>query len=132
MIEVGKAINDILSNGLTGRNAHPEFSQNDFGDTYIVYQIVNNTPSDTKDFVSTLDEVEVEISIYSKTFSEVASISATVRADLDRVAYGAYGGVNLNGVQYQDEDSGFDPISKRYECEQRYIFRVQRTILKKA
>lgn len=126
MNQVGKAINDILQNGTTNLPAQPDFAQNDFNDTYIVYRVVNITPSDTKNGVSTLDEVDVEINIYSNVLSVVSDLSTKVRADLDRVAHGTYAGVTLQGVQFTDEDSGYDFFSRRYECQQTYTFRVER------
>lgn len=123
---VGKAINYILENGSTNLSAQPDFAQNDFADTYIVYRVVNVTPSDTKSGVSTLDEVDVEINIYSNVLATVADLSQKVRADLDRVPHGDYNGVTLQGVQFTDEDSGYDYFSRRYECQQTYTFRVER------
>jgi len=123
---VGIAINYILENGTTNLSAQPDFAQNDFADTYIVYRVVNVTPSDTKSGVSTLDEVDVEINIYSTILATVADLAQKVRADLDRVAHGTYNGVTLQGVQFTDEDSGYDYFSRRYECQQTYTFRVER------
>ena len=123
---VGKAINEILQNGATNLPAQPDFAQNDFNDTYIVYRVVNITPSDTKSGVSTLDEIDVEINIYSNVLSVVADLSTKVRGDLDRVAHGTYAGVTLQGVQFTDEDSGYDFFSRRYECQQTFTFRVER------
>lgn len=126
MIKVGKAVFNILAGGTTAMQPHPDFSRNENLDTYIVYRILNNTPSDTKSGPSTLDEVEVGISIYSTSFDTLSDLSDKVRADLDRAAYGTYETIELNGIQFVDEDSGFDPVSERYENEQRYIFRVKR------
>ena len=126
MIELGKAISGILENGTTSLVPHPDFAKNETGDNYIVYSIRNNTPSDTKSGASTLDEVDVNIRIYSKSVGKLSDMSTKVRADLDRLAHGTYYGVDLNGVQYQDEDTNFDPFTKRYENEQTYVFRVKR------
>jgi len=123
---VGKAINEILQNGATNLPAQPDFAQNDFADTYIVYRVVNITPSDTKSGASTLDEVNIEINIYSNVLATVADLSVKVRADLDRVAHGSYAGVTLQGVQFTDEDTGYDYFSRRYECQHTYTFRVER------
>ena len=130
MIEVGKALNSVLSGGLTAMKPHPEYGRNETGDTYIIWRVTGNNPSDTKSGVSTIDEVEVEISIFSTSIETVTDLSKKVRADLDRLSYGVYSGVSLNGVQYQDEDTDYDSTTNRYECEQRYIFRVQRALLK--
>ena len=126
MINLGKAIKGILENGTTATSPQPDFAKNETGDDYIVYSIRNNTPSDTKSGASTLDEVDVNIRIYSKSVATLADLSAKVRADLDRVAHGTYYGIDLNGVQYQDEDTDFNPFTKRYENEQTYVFRVKR------
>jgi len=128
MNSVGKAINNILQNGTTAMAAHPDFAKHDFGDTYITYRTSGITPFDTKDGPSDLDEIDVDVTIFSTDPATVLDLAEKVRNDLDRVPYGSYNGVGLNGVQFQGEDSDYNDITERYECEQRYIFRVSKSI----
>ncbi|HMA78194.1 MAG TPA: hypothetical protein VKP88_03550, partial [Candidatus Paceibacterota bacterium] len=62
---------------------------------------------------------------FGKSYSSAVSLSDKVRTDLDRVAYGTYNGVELNGVQFLSIDEDFDPITERHEIEQSYRIRVK-------
>lgn len=129
-MEIGKAINAILSGGSTSMKPHPDFGRNEHGNTYITYRETGVTPSDTKSGASTLDEVEVEIVVFSDSISTASDLAKKVRLDLDRKPYGVYGGVSLGGVQFRDEDTDYNPTTNRYEIEQSYIFRVRRSLSK--
>jgi hypothetical protein len=132
MSDVGKAIANILANGTTSEapypgHADPETYSNDRQE-YITYQLRNVDPSDTKSGVSTLDEVEVEIICYGISYPDLLTLAAKVRADLDRVSYGTYDGVELNGVQFLTSDGDYDEITGRHEIEQVYIIRVKNPV----
>lgn len=132
MSDVGKAIANILANGTTGEapypgHADPETYSNDRQE-YITYQLRNVDPSDTKSGVSTVDEVEVEIICYGISYPDLLTLAAKVRADLDRVSYGTYDGVELNGVQFLTSDGDYDQITGRHEIEQVYIIRVKNPV----
>lgn len=130
MSNVGRAIANILANGDTGEapypgHADPETYSND-REEYITYQVRSNEPSDTKSGVSTLDEVEVEIICYGNSYPDLLTLAQNIRSDLDRVAYGTYDTVELNGVQFITSDEDYDHITGRYEIEQVFTFRVKR------
>ncbi len=128
MNKVGKALNHILQNGTTLLSASPDFAKVDYSDNYITYRISGNSPSDTKNGPSDLDEIDVDITIFSKDSETLLELAEKVRNDLDRAGYGQYNGVGLGGVQFQGEDSDYNDMTERYEHEQRYIFRVSTNI----
>lgn len=132
MADVGKAITYLLSNGTSGVTPYPDYAEPEVFDNtneeYVTYQVQGTDPSDTKSGVSLVDEVEVDIILFGKSYSSLLSLADKVRADLDRASYGTYNGVELNGVQFVTTDSDFDRITERHEIEQTYRFRVKNPV----
>lgn len=129
-LDVTKAIYYLISEGNAGLNLYPDYAEPDVSELpdeeYGVISVIGASPSDTKDGPSTLDVVEIEITIYSKTDANLLNLAADIRTDIDRVAYGSYNGVTLNGVRFMNEDTDFDGITKRFEKMMRFSVRVKR------
>ena len=128
---VGKAIYHLLTNAtavtdIVGTRIYPEVAQQDGDLPYIVYNVSNNEPSDTKPEPSKLDTAEIEVNLYSSSYSQVIDMAVAVRAALDRVK-GTYSGVNVQSIQYINEIIDFDEAQRAYNVTADYEVRISRT-----
>ena len=128
---VGKAIYHLLTNAtaitdIVGTRIYPEVAQQDGDLPYIVYNITNNEPSDTKPEPSKLDTAEIEVHCYATSYSQAIDIAVAVRGALDRVK-GTYNGVNVQSIQYINEVIDFDEPQRAYEVTADYEVRISRT-----
>ena len=125
---VGKAIYYLLTNAsdvteIVGTRIFPEVAQQDADLPYIVYNVSNNEPSDTKKAPSKLDTADVEVNCFATNYSQVIDMGVAVRAALDRVK-GTYSGVNVQSVQYVNEIIDFDEPQRAYNITASYEVRI--------
>tara|TARA_R100000963_G_C4588595_1_gene66664 strand:- start:67 stop:465 length:399 start_codon:yes stop_codon:yes gene_type:complete len=131
MANIGKAIYKILNDdgtveGLVGTKIGPEISAQSNSLPYVTYDILGNEPSDTKISVSKLDEMRVDVSSYSTTYTQVSDIKEAIRNALDRYSGTPSGtGIAVQSVQYENEDSNYDSKNDVYIFSQQYVFRVE-------
>jgi len=128
---VGKAIYYLLTNAtdvtdVVSTRVYPEIAQQDADLPYIVYAIANNEPTDTKPEPSKLDTAQVEVNIYSQSYTECIDLAVAVRAALDRVK-GTYNGVNVQSIQYLNEVIDFDEPQRAYNINADYDARISRS-----
>ena len=128
---VGKAIFDLLLGdadlrAIVNNRIFPEVAQQDADLPYVVYNISSNEPSDTKREPSKLDTAQVEVNLYSTSYSECIDMATHVRAALDRVR-GTYSGVNVQSIQYLGEVIDFDEAQRTYNITADYDVRISRT-----
>ena len=128
---VGKAIYYLLTNAtdvtdVVSTRIYPEIAQQDAALPYIVYNVANNEPTDTKPEPSKLDTAQVEVNIYSDSYTEAIDLAVAVRAALDRVK-GTYSGVNVQSIQYLNEVIDFDEPQRAYNISSDYDVRISRT-----
>ena len=128
---VGKAIYYLLNNStdltaIVGTRIFPEVAQQDADLPYIVYNVSNNEPSDTKREPSKMDTANIEINCYSTSYTEVIDIATAVRAALDRVT-GTYSGVNVQSIAYMNEVIDFDEAQRAYNVSADYDVRISRS-----
>ena len=128
---VGKAIFNLLDNStdltaIVGTRIYPEVAQQDAPLPYVVYNISNNEPSDTKREPSKMDTANIEVNCYSTSYTQVIDMSVAVRAALDRVT-GTYSGVNVQSIAYMNEVIDFDEGQRAYNVSSDYDVRISRT-----
>ena len=128
---VGKAIYYLLTNAtdvtdVVSTRIYPEVAQQDSDLPFIVYNVTNNEPTDTKPEPSKLDTAQVEVNIYAESYTEAIDLAVAVRAALDRVK-GTYSGVNVQSIQYLNEIIDFDEPQRAYNISADYDVRISRT-----
>ncbi|MAO21281.1 MAG: hypothetical protein CMJ25_11070 [Phycisphaerae bacterium] len=128
---VGKAIFTLLLSdtdlrAIVDNRIFPEVAQQDAVLPYVVYNISSNEPSDTKREPSKLDTAQIEVNLYSTSYSECIDMATHVRAALDRVR-GTYSGVNVQSIQYLGEIIDFDEAQRTYNITADYDVRISRT-----
>jgi len=104
---VGKAIYNILSNeaGVTdivGTKIYPVVAPQQTETPFIVYSVVSSIPTNTKDRISEIDTMRVQVDCYEKTYTLAEALSSAVRLALDN-ATGTKNGVLIDGLAYENE-----------------------------
>lgn len=133
-MKVGLALYNLLQNDsnvqtLVNGRIYPELAPEGATMPYIVYSVVSNSPSDTKDGAP-VDEAECEIFSVSATYQAVNNLADKVRLALDRkgvtVNDAEAGQINVQSIQYTNEITEVSPNRKTYIAVQDYTFRIKR------
>lgn len=90
---------------------------------YITYQRITTDPHDTKDGVSTLDVVDVDVDIWATTNADLVSIAAKVRAALDRKEEGTYGGDEIQSIRFTGQNSNYNEATQLHHITQTFSVR---------
>lgn len=127
---VGKAIYYLLTNStdvtdIVSTRVYPEIAEQNAALPYVVYNISNNEPTDTKHDVSQLDTAQIEVNVYSESYTECIDLAVAVRAALDRVK-GTYAGVDVQSIQYLNEIIDFDEPQRCFNIAADYDVRISR------
>ena len=111
-MKVGLAIYNILSNdsditSLVSTRIFPLVAPQSTEFPFILYDVDENNPSDTKDGVSKLDTIQSTVSCYAKSYSEACDIADKIRTALDRVS-GTYNTIRIQSIQFDGLNDIFD------------------------
>jgi hypothetical protein len=126
----GKAIYSILTNdsdvsALIGTRVYPQVAAQGAAFPFVVYVLQDNTPSDTKSGVSTLDEIRYDIVAAAETYSQLTDLTEKIRTALDRYT-GTVEGVVIDSIQFTELDVDNDPATETYVSSSEYILRIKR------
>ena len=126
----GKAIYSILTNdsdvsAIIGTKVYPQIAAQGAAFPFVVYVLQDNSPSDTKSGVSTLDEVRYDIVAAAETYSELTDLTEKIRTALDRYT-GTVEGVVVDSIQFTELDVDNDPSTETYVSSSEYILRIKR------
>lgn len=133
-MKVGLAIYNLLNNdatviGQVGGRIYPELAKEGVAMPYIVYSVVSNSPSDTKDGTP-IDEAQCEIFSVAETYQSCNNLADKVRAALDRkgvtVSDASAGDITVQSIQYTNEITEVSADRKTYIAVQDYTFRIKR------
>ena len=129
-MKVGAAIYSLLVNdtdvtGEVGQAIFPELAEEGVRAPYIVYSVVSNTPSDTKDGTP-VDEAQLEIFSVGRTYAEANDIADKVRAALDRKSKTVVGSVTVQSIKYTNEVIEVSEKRDMYISVQDYTTRITR------
>lgn len=133
-MKVGLAIYNLLVNDadvsdlVLGR-IYPELAKEGVAMPYIVYSVVSNSPSDTKDGTP-IDEAQCEIFSVGQTYQACNNLADKVRAALDRkgvtVTDASAGDITVQSIHYTNEITEVSADRKTYIAVQDYTFRIKR------
>lgn len=121
MTAPGKVIYEILSNDagvttLVSTRIFPIVAPQETVLPYVVYNLVSNAPTNTKDGASESDTFRVQIDSYAKTNSVksgallIGEIDEAIRTALDRNV-GTHNGVKVIGLSFLNQNEGFEPTN---------------------
>jgi hypothetical protein len=130
-METGKAIYKLLKDSadvgaICADRIYPELAQQDVDTPFIVYTVIDTTPSGTKNATSKLDTARVELYCVSDDYEQSMDLGIACRTALDRQS-GTVNGVEVQSIDFDTSDVQFDPDQRVYVLEQTYDVRVQRT-----
>lgn len=130
-MSVGKAIYNILSNdagvtALVSTRVYPDTVPQEASFPYVAYTIVSTSPLNYKDGASPLDEVSVQVDMYSRSYATTQDIAAAVRSALDRYT-GLNSSINIDKILFENEGAGtYEAMQGVFWASQDYLVRVKR------
>lgn len=129
-MKVGAAIYSLLVNdsavsAVVGTRIYPELAEEGASAPYVVYSVVSNTPSDTKDGTP-IDEAQLEIFSVGNTYAAANDLADKVRAALDRKSQIVVGTVTVQSIHYTNEVVEVSEKRDLYISVQDYTTRITR------
>jgi hypothetical protein len=114
-MDIGKSIYNILStttaiNNLVGTRIFPNVAAQSEAFPFIIYDVQNDSPEDTKDGVANLDITNMMVSSYSDSYAEATKLGNYIRDALDRYS-GTNSGVVINTIVFDGYNDAFDDMS---------------------
>jgi hypothetical protein len=129
-MKVGAAIYSLLVNdsavaAIVGTRIYPELAEEGASAPYIVYSVVSNTPSDTKEGTP-IDEAQLEVFSVADTYAAANDLADKVRAALDRKSQIVVGTVTVQSIHYTNEVVEVSEKRDLYISVQDYTTRITR------
>ena len=87
-----------------GTKVYPDITPQDVQYPFVVYTITNSLPVDYKDGQSNLEEINLQIDVYTQSYDDTQEISNLIRNRLDRFM-GSAEGVEVQTIKYISSDS---------------------------
>lgn len=91
---------------------------------YIVYHVISDAPTDTKDGASELDVARVQISVFASTYASAVSLSDSIRSTIDRYR-GTVESVVVDKIVFENEMDNYDEDAEVYHRSQDYFIRIK-------
>jgi hypothetical protein len=109
-MNVGQIIYGVLSaaSGVTSIvsiRIYPDMAPQNASFPYIVFQKLQTQPTDTKEGVSPLDKLLVQVDCYSNNYDNAHSLAGAVRTALDRYT-GTINGHVVDKIIFSNDSSG--------------------------
>jgi hypothetical protein len=106
---IGKLIYSRLSTdgailAYVGSKIYPDIVPQNVQYPFVVYTITNSIPVDYKDGQSNLEEIELQIDVYTQNYDDTQDLSNLIRNRLDRFV-GTVEGVEVQSIKYTASDS---------------------------
>jgi len=106
---IGKLIYARLSTAsnitaIIGTNIYPDITPQNVDYPFIVYSIINSNPVDFKDGQSNLEEIDLQIDVYTQNYDTTQNLANLIRNRLDRFI-GTVEGVEVQSIKYMSSDS---------------------------
>jgi len=106
---IGKLIYGRLSTAsnitdIVGTNIYPDITPQNVDYPFIVYSIIDSSPVDFKDGQSNLEEIDLQIDVYTQNYDTTQNLSNLIRNRLDRFV-GTVEGVEVQTIKYVSSNS---------------------------
>ena len=106
---IGKLIYSRLSTdgsitAYIGTKIYPDITPQNVQYPFVVYTITNSLPVDYKDGQSNLEEITLQIDVYTQSYDDTQDIANLIRNRLDRFT-GTVEGVEVQTIKYVSSDS---------------------------
>lgn len=100
----GRLSTDTAVTNICGLSIYPDIAPQNVQYPFIVYTITNSTPVDYKDGQSNLEEINLQVDIYTNNYDTTQTLANNVRNRLDRFV-GTLNGVSVQTINYVSSDS---------------------------
>jgi hypothetical protein len=100
----GRLSTDETVTNICGLSIYPDIAPQNVQYPFIVYTITNSTPVDYKDGQSNLEEINLQVDIYTNNYDTTQTLANNVRNRLDRFV-GTVNGVSVQTINYVSSDS---------------------------
>lgn len=100
----GRLTTDAAVTGICGLNIFPDIAPQNVQYPFMVYTIVNSLPVDYKDGQSNLEEITLQIDVYTNNYETTQTLANTVRNRLDRFV-GTVNNISVQTIKYINSDS---------------------------
>ena len=106
---IGKLIYGRLSTAsnitaIIGTNIYPDITPQNVDYPFIVYSIIDSNPVDFKDGQSNLEEIDLQIDVYTQNYDTTQNLANLIRNRLDRFV-GTVEGVSVQTIKYVRQSS---------------------------
>ena len=106
---IGKLIYSRLSTdgsitAYVGTKIYPDITPQNVQYPFVVYTIVNSLPVDFKDGQSNLEEITLQIDVYTQSYDDTQELANLIRNRLDRFT-GIVEGIDVQTIKYMSSDS---------------------------
>jgi hypothetical protein len=106
---IGKLIYSRLSTdgailAYVGSKIYPDIVPQNVQYPFVVYTITNSIPVDFKDGQSNLEEISLQIDVYTQNYDDTQDLVNLIRNRLDRFV-GTVEGVEVQSIKYTASDS---------------------------
>ena len=106
---IGKLIYSRLSTDVSitayvGTKIYPDITPQNVQYPFVVYTIVNSLPVDFKDGQSNLEEITLQIDVYTQSYDDTQDLANLIRNRLDRFT-GTAEGIDVQTIKYMSSDS---------------------------
>jgi hypothetical protein len=100
----GRLTTDAAVTGICGLNIFPDIAPQNVQYPFMVYTIINSLPVDFKDGQSNLEEITLQIDVYTNNYETTQTLANNVRNRLDRFV-GTVNGIAVQTLKYMSSDS---------------------------
>ena len=106
---IGKLIYSRLSTdgsitAYIGTKIYPDITPQNVQYPFVVYTITNSLPVDYKDGQSNLEEITLQIDVYTQSYDDTQDLANLIRNRLDRFT-GTAEGIDVQTIKYMSSDS---------------------------
>ena len=100
----GRLTTDVAVTGICGLNIYPDIAPQNVQYPFMVYTIINSLPVDFKDGQSNLEEITLQIDVYTNNYETTQTLANNVRNRLDRFV-GTVNSISVQTIKYMSSDS---------------------------
>lgn len=102
----------------------PELAPPNIDAPYVVYSVVSNSPSETKNKNGNIDVASIEVYGFQDTYNKAVDLGVSVRAALDRKT-GTYNTIEIQSTNYVNEQMDVNEARKLWAAIQDYSIRIK-------
>ena len=100
----GRLTTDTTITNICGLNIFPDIAPQNVQYPFMVYTIINSLPVDFKDGQSNLEEITIQIDVYTNNYETTQTLGNNVRNRLDRFV-GTVNSVSVQTIKYMSSSS---------------------------